>query len=234
MSQSNVSSRTRLLAMPEVFSVGELAMVSGLSRLEASQYLLRWKTADLVVPLGGKSGIFLNQVKVPDARSNGALWERALMKAMPSAIIGGWEVLADSGLSTQVTHQRYVLISNSDACYDVDGAEVHRRSIYWLNRLVREGAVSNPDPGVLLPRLRPGAALADLALYSGRKIDPDDIDMDMVDPAEADLFRRLSKSESVEEVVPKRGPAAAARPAPTATPLPSAPSPLPARRRRTP
>lgn len=201
---SHISSRERLLAAPEVFSVGEMALLMGVSRMEASQYLARWKEAELVVALGGRSGVFLNQVKVPGARADGRLWERALLKAMPSAIVGGWEVLADSGLSTQVTHQRYLLVSNTDSQFHVDGAEVHRRSIYWLNRLVREGAVLNPEPGLLIPRLRPGAALADLALYSERKVDPDDIDMDMVEPDEVALFRLLSKAEAVEEVTPKR------------------------------
>lgn len=190
--------------MPEVFSVSELALVMGVPRADASHYLWRWKAADLVVPFGGKSGIFLNQVLVPKARADGALWERALLKAMPSAIIGGWEVLADSGFTTQVTHQRYVLVANTDSEFEVDGAEVHRRPLPWLNRLVRTGAVLNTSPGVLAPRLRPGAALADLALYSERKLDPDDIDMDMVEPEEVALFRLLSKAEAVEEVTPKR------------------------------
>lgn len=201
---TNVSARERLLAMPDIFSVAELALVMGIERTEASQYLARWKAADLVVPLGGKSGIVLNQVRVPNARADGALWERALMKAMPSALIGGHEVLADSGLTTQVTHQRYVLISNTDAMYEVTGAEVHRRPVPWLNRLVREGAIVNDHPGVLLPRLRPGAALADLGLYAERKPDPDDIDMDEIEPEEVALFRRLAKAEAIEEVVPKR------------------------------
>jgi hypothetical protein len=197
------SSRDRLLAMPDVFSVGELAMVMGVERSEASQYLWRWKASNLIVPFGGKSGIFLNQVKVPNASSNGALWERALLKAMPSAIIGGHEVLADSGLTTQVTHQRYVLVSNTDSFYEVEGAEVHRRPVPWLNRLVRIGAVVNPEPGVLAPRLRPGAALADLALYAERKPDPDDIDMESVEPEESELFRRLTNVEAIDDVAPK-------------------------------
>lgn len=126
------------------------------------------------------------------------------MKAMPSAIIGGHEVLADSGLTTQVTHLRYVLISNTDSFCTVNGAEVHRRPVPWLNRLVREGAVVNDEPGVLAPRLRPGAALADLALYAARKPDPDDIDMDEIGPDDVALFKRLSKAESIEDVAPKR------------------------------
>jgi hypothetical protein len=204
MNAGYVSSRERLLSMPDVFSVGELALVMGVERREASQYLWRWKSSNLVAPFGGKSGIVMNLVRRPDARADGALWERALLKAMPSAIIGGHEVLADSGLTTQVTHQRYVLVSNTDSLYEVEGAEVHRRPVPWLNRLVRTGAVIDSEPGVLAPRLRPGAALADLALYAERKPDPDDIDMDAVEPEEVELFRRLTKAEAVEDVAPKR------------------------------
>jgi hypothetical protein len=103
-----------------------------------------------------------------------------------------------------VTRLRYVLVSNTDSFYEVDGAEVHRRPVPWLNRLVRTGAVIDSDPGVLAPRLRPGAALADLALYAERKPDPDDIDMDAVEPEEVELFRRLTKAEAIEDVAPKR------------------------------
>lgn len=204
----NTSSREWLLGLPAVFTVAELALVMKAQdrgdSAQASQYVWRWKAADLVQPFGGKSGVYLNLVTNPRGASDAALWERALLKAMPSAIIGGHEVLADSGLTTQVTHQRYVLISNTDSMYEVPGAEVHRRPVPWLNRLVREAAVVNDQPGVLAPRLRPGAALADLALYAARKPDPDDIDMNEVEPEEAELFRRLAKAESVENVAPKR------------------------------
>lgn len=204
VTNSPLSARERLLALPEIFSVAELALTMGVSRIFASSYLLRWKTRELVVPFGGKSGVFLNLVKAPGARADGALWERALLKAMPSAMIAGHEVLADSGITTQVTHQRYVIIANTDSAFQVDGAEVHRRPVPWLNRLVRTGAVICEMPGELAPRLRPGAALADLALYGERKPDPDDIDMDMIEPEETALFRLLSKAESIEAVTSKR------------------------------
>jgi hypothetical protein len=112
---------------------------------------------------------------------------------MPSAMIGGYEVLAESGLSTQVTHQRYVIVSNIDSAYEIDGAEVHRRPVPWMNRLVREGAVIVEAPGELIPRLRPGAALADLARYGPRVPDPDDVDLEVMDADEAMLFRKLAK-----------------------------------------
>ena len=53
------SAREWLLAMPEVFSVGELALVMGCPRTEASQYLWRWRDKTMVRGLGGKSGIFI-------------------------------------------------------------------------------------------------------------------------------------------------------------------------------
>jgi hypothetical protein len=192
--------------MPEVFSIAELAMVMMVDRVRASQYVWRWRASDLVAPFGGQSSIFLNLVRCPNARSDGALWERALLKAMPSALIGGYEVLAECGLSTQVTHLRFVLISNTDSRFRVDGAEVHRRPVPWLNRLARCGALVDADPGVLAPRLRPGAALADLALYAKRKPDPDDIDMEMIASNELELFCQLSGAQSIGEVTAKRAP----------------------------
>lgn len=204
MSATYVSSRQRLLGMPEIFSVAELAMVMGVPRTEASQYLWRWRSAHLVSPFGGKSGIVINLVRRPDALADGSIWERALLKAMPSAIIAGYEVLAESGVTTQVTHQRYVLVSNTDAMYQVEGAEIHRRPIPWLNRLVREGGVVNDDSGSLAPRLRPGAALADMALYAQSKPDPDDIDMGALEAEDVELFRRLTRAEAFEDAEPRR------------------------------
>lgn len=192
-----LSARDWLLDLPAVFTVAEMALVMGRSRAEASQYLWRWRLTKLVHPLGGRSGVFLNLVVNPSAASDGATWERAVLKAMPSALVGGFQVLADSGLSTQVTHLRYLVISNTDAQYEIDGAEVHRRPVPWLKRLVREQALENPEPGRLLPRMRPGAALADLALYGGRPVDPDDIDLEMVDPEEAELFRELARGSDL-------------------------------------
>jgi hypothetical protein len=192
------SAREWLLSLPEVFSVGELALVMGCPRTEASQYLWRWRDKAMVQGLGGKSGIFINRVRSPDAATEGARWERALLKAMPSSIIAGYEVLAGTGLTTQVTHLRFVIVSNRDSAFDVDGAEIHRRPVPWMNRLVREGAVIADAPCEALPRLRPGAALADLAKY-GPAPDADDIDLEAIDKGEIALLKRLAKGTAFLE-----------------------------------
>ena len=186
------SAREWLLSLPEVFSVRELALVMGCPRTEASQYLWRWRDKAMVRGLGGKSGVFINLVRDPSAATDGARWERALLKAMPSSIIAGYEVLAGSGLTTQVTHQRFVIVSNTDSAFEIDGAEVHRRPVPWMNRLVREGAVIADAPGEAVPRLRPGAALADLARY-GSTPDVDDIDLEAIEEDELLLLKRLAK-----------------------------------------
>jgi hypothetical protein len=191
------SSRDLLLSMPEVFSVGEFALVHGRTRAESSQYLWRFSKSQMVCALGGKSGIFINLMKSPQAMADGALWERAVLKAMPSALIGGDEVLADSGLSTQITRQRCILISNTDSMYEIAGAQVQRRPVPWLKKLIRLGALDNAAPGERLARLRPGAALADLALHATPSPDPDDIDLHGVDPNEVALFRQLAKGSAL-------------------------------------
>lgn len=197
--EARKSARERLLELPEIFSVAELAMLMNCERMEASTYLHRWRNAGLVKGLGGKSGVFMNQVLKPAGDDSGLLWERAVLKAMRSACIGGHEVLVESGLSTQITHQRYLLVSNTDSMYEIDGAEVHRRPVPWLNRLVREGGLDLTHVGTLLPRLTPGAALADLALYGDRKPDPDDLDVEAVDPAEVQLFHRLARGSALAD-----------------------------------
>ena len=196
MPKHRSSARELLLKMPEVFSVAEFAMVAERPRTEASNYLWRFSKSGQVLGLGGKSGIFLNLVKAPEApeaASDGALWERAVLKAMPSALTGGHQVLADSGLSTQVTHQRYLIVSNTDAMFDIAGAELHRRPLPWLKRLFAHDAVEIDAPGQTLPRLKPGAALADLALHGAACPDPDDIDLYGVEAPEVALFSRLAK-----------------------------------------
>lgn len=200
MGAQRTSAREWLLRAPEVFSVGELALLMDVARTQATTYLQRWKLAKLVQPFGGRSGIFINLVANPRAAEDAGAWERALLKAMPSAMIAGYEILADSGLSTQLTHLRYVIVSNQDAMYDANGAEVHRRPLPWMKRLVREDAIVNNEPGVLAPRLRPGAALADLAVHADHKPDPDDIDYDMLEPEELRLFQRLTKGCDAEIV----------------------------------
>lgn len=196
--KTRTSARDLLMRMPDVFSVAEFSLVTGRARTESSQYLWRFSLNGLVKGLGGKSGIFLNAVKNPGALVDGSVWERAVLKAMPSAMIGGHEVLAESGLSTQVTHQRYVLISNTDAMYEIEGAEVHRRPVPWLKKLLATNAVVNDAPGVVIPKLMPGAALADLALYGQSCPDPDDLDFDFVDPAHVAMFRRLAAGSELE------------------------------------
>ena len=191
------SAREWLLTMPEVFSVGELALVMGCPRTEASQYLWRWRDKTMVRGLGGKSGIFINLVQNPSAATDSARWERALLKAMPSSMIGGYEALAGSGLTTQVTHQRFVIVSNTDSAFEIDGAEVHRRPVPWMNRLVREGAVIADAPGEAVPRLRPGAALADLARYGPSTPDADDIDLESLEEDELVLLKRLAKGSGL-------------------------------------
>lgn len=189
--RTRIAARDRLLTLPDVFSVADLALVMQTSKLEASQYLWRWKGSGLVRAMGGNAGVFLNLVRNPQGSEDAGLWERGLLKAMPSAIIGGHEVLADAGITTQITHRRYVLVSAQDSRFQLDQAEVHPRPEEWLDRLVREGGVVQSESG-LAPRLVPGAALADLLLYADRRPDPDDIDFEELTSADRKLYRLLS------------------------------------------
>lgn len=201
--KTRLSTRDLLLQLPDVFSVAEFALVTGRLRTEASQYLWRFSQNGLVKGIGGKSGVFINAVANPNATSDGGIWERAILKAMPSAMIGGYETLAESGISTQVTHQRYILISNNDAMFEIEGAEIHRRPVPWMKKLFATNAVVNESPGAAIPRLKPGAALADLALYGDALLDPDDLDLDFVDPTEITLFRLSAQRSELASVLLK-------------------------------
>jgi hypothetical protein len=122
------------------------------------------------------------------------LWLTAAERA---GKLAWYEVLAGSGLTTQVTHQRFVIVSNTDSAFEIDGAEVHRRPVPWMNRLVREGAVIADGPGAAVPRLRPGAALADLAKYGPSTPDADDIDLEPLEDGELVLLKRLAKGSEL-------------------------------------
>lgn len=194
IAKRRVSARDRLLSMPEVFTLAELALVMGVSLPTASQYVWRWKLAELVLPLGGNSGVFLNRVRNPSAPADGSLWERALLKAMPSAIIAGHEVLADEGYTTQVTHQRYVIVSPTESTCEIAGAEVRPRPLVWLKRLARRGALVQSEEAQearLAPRLAAGAALADLQAFDEGSFHEDDIDWDAIDDENLALYREL-------------------------------------------
>lgn len=189
------SAADRLMSLPDVFSVAELSLIEGFTdRRIASQYLWRWKTGAKVLPLGPRAGVFINLVRNPQGATDAALWERALLKAMPSSTVAGYEVLAESGLSTQVTHSRYIIVSEKDSLRAVDGAQVSSRPVRWFKEIIVQGGLvsgATAGSGSLLPRLTPGAALADLVLYGDSCPDVDDVDLEELDADQCALFLQL-------------------------------------------
>lgn len=201
MSGRNDLAQGRLSQLGEVFSVAEMAAALDMERFDAVRYLRAWRLRGLVEPLGGRSAIYLNLVRVPDAGQREALWERALLKAMPSAIVSCVELLGHHGDEARTALRRLVLVSEAEEFYEIDGAVVLRRPAQWLAQLRQFGLAPVHPGGLPTPRLRPGAALADLARHDSRPIGLEDALRQLDDRGEVSLFVELAPSTGDDRIV---------------------------------
>ena len=180
--RTQTSAIARLQALPAVFRGSDLTVRFQWTSKTASQYLYLWKRRGLVGALGGHSDVYVNLLKdpVPD-------WEAALLKAMPSAVAIGIEVLRQAGWTTQVPQRPAVAVNARHPVYRVEPFEAVKREPRWFEA-VRAGI--QRDHPLALPALRPAWALCDM-LRTGRwgecGLWPDDIDWHRVtDQDEAD------------------------------------------------
>lgn len=167
-----VSSIERLRSLPELFRGADLTTRFRWSSKTASQYLYRWKLRGLVDALGGHSDLYANLLvsRYPN-------WERALVAAMPSALLIGIEALRQTGWTTQIPQRPTVAVDASQPVYTTPRFDLAPRAPQWFER-VRPGIVGSAREG--LPRLSPAWALADLLNTEGWGacgLWPDDIDL---------------------------------------------------------
>lgn len=142
-----------------------MARLLDMERFDATRYLRAWRLRGLVVPLGGRSAVYMNRVRVADPALHGVQWSRALLKAMPSAMISCVEFAAGHAREARAMLRRLILVSEAQEYFEIDDAVVLKRPAVWMDHL-RHWGIGGYDPSGM-PRLRPGAALADLALHDG-------------------------------------------------------------------
>lgn len=181
----------RLRALPDVFGIGELADALNVERFEASRYLRAWSLRGLVIGMGGRCGLYLNRVRVPEAQAHGQLWEQAVLMAMPSALVGEAQLFEHLAWPAQATLRCVLLVSDADEYFPLDQCVVLRRPDAWMRGLRRFGLAPDAGPARPLPRLRIGASLADLACEEAHRPSDELLARRLHEPDELALYRRL-------------------------------------------
>ena len=187
-----LSARDRLSRMPPFFHINDFLRVQGVSSPVARNMLSRLVDREMVVPLGGKSGIYFNVDRHPDAIDR---WHRqAILRAYPSAIEIGPGPLRDEGWITQIPRQIEVAALHAAGRPRLHGARVYRRPRVWYRTM--EEYWSRDGHNHDIPRLTPAAALADMWVYQdGWVPDEEDLYLDESDETEVEqIMERLSRA----------------------------------------
>jgi hypothetical protein len=190
--KQQTSAIVRLQSLPPVFRGADLTVRFGWTSKTASQYLYLWKKRGLVQGLGGHSDVFANLLTAPTPD-----WEKALLMAMPSAVLVGIEVLRRAGWTTQIPRCPDVAVAARDRCFSVHPFTVEYRAAGWFE-IVRPGI----GRAAGLPMLRPAWALADMLRARGWGkcgLHPDDIDWDMAGTRDVADWRVARAALGVEE-----------------------------------
>jgi len=165
-----ISAFERLRDLPALFRGGDLTRRFGWSSKTASQYLYLWKKRGFVQALGGHSDVYANLLadRHPD-------WERALVMAMPSAVLVGIEALRRAGWTTQVPQRPTVAVKAGHAMFKTDHFDVVTRTPQWFHQITQGLAGGSAER---LHALRPAWALADQLKEAGWEggLAPDDIE----------------------------------------------------------
>ncbi len=170
-SAGQISAFERLRDLPALFRGGDLTQRFRWSSRSASQYLYLWKRRGLVQSFGGHSDVYANLLasRHPD-------WERALIMAMPSALLIGIEALRRAGWTTQVPQRPTVAVKAGHAVFKTEHFDVVTRTPRWFDQ-VAPGILGASPEG--LRALRPAWALADQLKSGGWEregFSPDDVE----------------------------------------------------------
>jgi len=180
--RQQTSAIVRLQSLPPVFRGSDLTIRFQWTSKAASQYLYLWKRRGLVLGLGGHSDAYANLLMNPTPD-----WGKAVMAAMPSAVIIGIEALRQAGWTTQVPHRPTVAVNAKQGVFGIEPFEIAARAPKWFESA---SAGIQGERALGLPTLRPAWALADMLRTQGWGqcgLRPDDIEWDQVgDSDEAD------------------------------------------------
>ena len=197
-----ISAIERLRDLPPVFRGADLTTRFQWDSKTASQYLYLWKRRNLVQALGGHSDVFANVLiaQYPN-------WEKALLMAMPSAVVIGVEVLRSAGWTTQIPNRPNVAVNAKHPVFNTHAYAIEPRDLAWFATVApgirRDGA---------LPSLAPGWALAEMLKNEGWGtcgLWPDDLDLDVTAQDEADWRKAcfafgMPETRLIDQSVPSR------------------------------
>lgn len=200
--RKQISAIERLRDLPAVFRGADLTTRFQWDSKNASQYLYLWKRRRLVQGLGGHSDVFANLLvtQYPD-------WEKALLMAMPSAVIIGVEVLRRVGWTTQIPDRPNVVVNAKHPVFSTKIYEIEARDLTWF-AMVAPGI--RRDGGVAT--LAPAWALADMLKVEGWGkcgLWPDDLDLEVTAQDEAEwraacLAFGMPETRLIDQAVPSR------------------------------
>ncbi|MGH8294054.1 MAG: hypothetical protein ACRETZ_00920 [Steroidobacteraceae bacterium] len=178
-SAGQISAFERLRELPALFRGGDLTRRFGWSSKSASQYVYLWGRRGLVQALGGHSDVYANLLasRHPD-------WERALVMAMPSAVLVGIEAMRRAGWTTQVPQRPTVAVKAGHALFKTDHFDVVTRTPRWFDRIAA-GIAGHAAQD--LRALRPTWALADQLEAWGWEhggLSPDDLEWSHISKAD--------------------------------------------------
>lgn len=161
----NAKAEDRLSDLGKIFTRDELTKAFGWSPETASVYLFRWRKADLIEGLGGRSEVFLNLHKIGlrDDAEKLKVRQHAIHMAMPEAVLAGPHAVARAGgLSKEyeqsIADAPLLLVRPKDGRgYSIEGVEMQTRSKAWF-----ESVATDSNKRFRLPTLTAGAALGDM------------------------------------------------------------------------
>ena len=152
--RQQISAIARLQSLPPVFRGADLTVRFQWTSKAASQYLYLWQRRGLVRGLGGHSDVYANLLTNPNPN-----WEKALLAAMPTAVVVGIEALRQAGWTTQVPQRPVVAVNAKQSVFSIDPYEIVQRDAKWFER-ASAGIIG--DRVGALPVLKPAWALADM------------------------------------------------------------------------
>lgn len=164
-----ISREDRLMSLPEVFSLNQLARSLGQSKLSASIYIVRWEKDDLIVKAGERAGIYFNNLRNPNAKDE-RMWDAILLRH-PEAVRRGVRVLMeqdwlkpDSELCKDAPRISIAVPAAGNKQAKWNGVDVVGRPANWFESITPfAGAASSERLRVLSP----AAALVDLCRGRG-------------------------------------------------------------------
>jgi hypothetical protein len=172
------SAVSRLAALPEVFTGGDLTVLLGWKSGICSSYLAQWRKAGLIKSLGGRSDVHMNLVRNPQVSP-----ELALRRVYPHAVKVGVDILRAAGWTTQIPSALDVAVPTGSSLYDLPGYHLSTRTAKWYLSV----APGTDKAHLGIDRLQPAWALADMLARAQdarvRKawlLDPEDLDLESV------------------------------------------------------